>query len=318
MRTKEMMAYEKHLREFGLLDKLANKGTNTNAFQINMAKRLREIAMDALRNNPNHNPNLKHAQDALNSKDYAVDDIGPKGEIRVAAANSPYRSLESYLQEQKREGAEARDLSLAALAEALEINIILCDLDPKGKVTRSQLLNISEDYNPGKPTICVTGGYGHWDAVVDCTFNSYGTVLSGRKVDAIGDGNCGYNAVALSLAALEQKRNAMRLDGTELWGGRKRKWEEDPVVKVIAEAIKETSPEIDPAELKSKIIEIQKKFLNGTKESENLESTEAREVSPEVKKQIEDDEALAWKIAAQDMIDEEDEISHKGGPSNRS
>ena len=311
----------KRLKDLKLDHALEKKYRNSQAFQEDMALKLRGVAMRALRGDiSRHNLSLQRMRANLDSGVFGVDEIGLSGRVVARAEDSSFQNLASYLAEQEPDHAEARDLSLAALAEALEINIVLCRFDAHGQVTSSQKINMSDAYDMNKPTICMAGGYGHWEAVVDCEFDEAGEVVSGRKVPTVGDGNCGYNAVALALAAIEGTRNAprqlMERAPADLWKGRMEglgKKQDEEQQERILQAIGKVAPHDDPALLASKILDAQTRLLGSQGERKNQETP----VLPSEEEQFKKDEVLAWEIAAKDMKDEESEEEDFGrhGPS---
>ena len=255
-------------------------------------------------------------------------------------------SLGAFVGDQRRQAAWATDVSLVALADALDVNLVLCKVTPQGAVTSEQRLN-NNSYDIDKPTVYVSGGDGHWDAVVDCKTDASGKVLSGRKVSAVGDGNCGYNAIALGLAAITGSRNAPapavagpsarapsgaeKVTKAEPWKeklksilatahGASRKAD----MKLIQEAaIGDGSLE---SIVRQKILETQQtalpeqlRQLTNTEPKKTRDEGAPSELSPEqqaIEKQIKADETLAWELAGQEALkdDESDEESSQFRP----
>lgn len=303
MSPAERELYDKLIKELKATATKEHK--DTRDFQRQMAAKLRQFTMRALTGEIlSGHDNLERTRDSLRRGEGATDD----------EVNSPYQSMESYLLDQGPDKAEATDLSLAVLADALGLNIVLCNPDLTNGGVQSQALNLGS-YDPQKPTICVTGGYGHWDAFVDCEFDERGKVISGHIARAAGDGNCGYNAVALALAAYAKTINAPKvspeMSSVQRWTPRMEQSNARNAVKAVSEAIKEIkgTPEATDSystSLVSKILETQTKRWNSSSKHESPEVHEERTISAEEKEQIKQDEALAWKIAAKDVLDDEE------------
>lgn len=294
--------YDKLFEELNAISRKEHE--NTLDFQRKMAAKLRQFTMRALKGEIlTDHPNLQRIRDSLSGGKWAVD----------VDKNSPYKSIKSYVLAQGANYAEATDLSLAILADALGLNIVLCNPDLTNGGVQSQPLNLGS-YDPTKPTICVTGGYGHWDAFVDCKFDATGKVLSGHIARAAGDGNCGYNAVALAYAAHHKTINAPivspELSSVQRWTPRMEESNVRNAVKAVSEAIGEIKGKPEATDsysrlLVSKILETQTKRWNSSSKHENPEVHEERTLSEKEKEQIKQDEALAWKIAAKDQLDDE-------------
>ncbi len=227
--------------------------------------------------------------------------------------NVPESSLEHYLVDQAGNATHATNTSLAVLADVLNVNIVLCEVASNGTVSKQQRLN-EASYEPEKQTLCVVGGRGHWDALVDCQINKEtGVVSSGRLARAVGDGNCGYNAVALALAAATNSRNAPgavvgtpKITTPVPW--------EEKIKKILAagsgacanefEKIQKGSTD-DASMLREKIIDTQKRLLQGFAKGRDpspITAEPSRTMTPEQQKQIKDDEKLALELAAEEAV----------------
>lgn len=274
-------------------------------------------------------------------------------EHHTTRGDSPEGSLNAYLRDQMREGAWATYASLVALGDALDVNVVLCDFTPEGRVKSQQTLN-NTSYELDKPTVYVTGGKGHWDAVVDCKTDATGKVLSGRKVKAEGDGNCGYNAIAIGLDALTGSRNALahapavsvptarspssteKVTKAEPWKARLKSifvLENEVSRKAEMERIQKATTG-DESTVRQKILEKQQaalqaaraalpehlRQLTDTGSKKPTEGAAPRVLTAEqerIEKQIEADEKLAWELAAQEALNDDESAEDSSPPTPR-
>ena len=247
------------------------------------------------------------------------------------------RSLEAYLQDQSGQYAEATNGSLGALADALDVNVVWCDVNRAGVVEQQHRLN-DASFDATKPTLCITGGYGHWNAVVDCDIDAQGVVKSGRVVHAHGDGSCGYNAIALGLAAITGSRNAptpaVAEPSARAASGAEKVTQAEPwkerLKSILATTDKADMEGIQKAAIgggslesivRQKILETQLKALPA--HLRQLTDTEAGKVkdgapsvlTPEqqaIEEQIKVDEKLAWELAGQEALKDDESDEERG------
>ena len=302
------MALSDQLDRLELKNPLGAKYHNSRVFQQKMAARLRKVAMASLegtlrdRNNQlvEDTPSVTLIRERLREGSAAV------------TRRAPEASLENFLRDQRGNGAHATDVSLAVLADALDVNIVLCKrVVPNGPISE-QALNLAS-YDAQKSTLYVVGGYGHWDAFVDCEISEQtGRVISGRVAKAVGDGNCGYNAVALALAAATNSINAPRavadaakMITPEPWKEKIKKiMSAEPKTRAAAFQNIQKMGDAEASMLREQLIETQKKQLEkwaGIRESHPTIEEPARAMTPEQQKQIESDEMLAFELAAEEV-----------------
>ena len=158
------------MKKLGLDGMFDKKHLDENDYQISMAAKLRELTFQYLRG------------------DFAgkgVED-GPQV-IELRTNLNADGTMNKFVGLQSKDRAWATYLELTLLAELLGTNFAV-KMSAGGKNPTILTANPSED----KPTITlVNENNTHWSASID-----------GSKKTTLGDGNCGYNAFALSLASM--------------------------------------------------------------------------------------------------------------------
>ena len=162
----------KRMERLGLKDILEKKYYGRYSYEMAMAAKLRDLTFQYLRGE------LR-----------GVIEDGPEiKELRANLLDS--RTMDYFVRTQSRNKAWARELELTVLAELLGANLAVTKTGGWDVPTI-----LSKDPSEEKPTIELHNEYEtHWIAKIE-----------GVQTSTLGDGNCGYNAFALSLASLARR-----------------------------------------------------------------------------------------------------------------
>ena len=237
------------MKKLGLEGMFKKEYSDEPAYQISMAAKLRELTFQYLRG------------------DFAgkgVED-GPQV-IELRTNLKATGTMNQFVGSQSKDRAWATYLELTLLAELLGTNFAV-KMSGGGKNPTILTANPSED----KPTITLVNDQNtHWSASID-----------GSKKSTLGDGNCGYNAFALSLASMTRKERSTVAAVTS-------------AAKIIRddESLRLTAS-IDEARI--------------AEEQYDAAMTRIKEESPDqynqIQKQIHDDYQVALKLAMDDLPD---------------
>lgn len=159
----------KRMEKLGLKGFLEKKYRNDRLFQEALASRLREMTFLYIRGD--------------------LRELIPDGpEVRELRENlKESRTLDQFIRKQSRPREWATDVELTILAELIGANLAVTMIGGSEEPTI-----LSKSPSEHKPTIFLHNEYNtHWSAVI-----------GGVKQDTYADGNCGYNAFALSMASL--------------------------------------------------------------------------------------------------------------------
>jgi hypothetical protein len=162
----DMQRFEK----LGLKSILYKQYNNQQEFQKEIAIKLRSLTFEYLKGN--------------------LHDIIEDGPLvkKFRGGLQKLGRMKEYVNKQSCEGAWATDEDLGLLSEVLGVNISI--IIPE---IQNEPIEWYGDANNQKPTITLYNEKcTHWDAQV-----------CGKKKKAMGDGNCGYNAVGLCLLTLK-------------------------------------------------------------------------------------------------------------------
>lgn len=241
------------MQALGLKDILEAKYSNEQAFQKAMSAKLRELTFQYLK-----------------GELQGVVDDGPQ----VKALRESLREMgimDNFVKQQSQNGAWATYLELTLLAELVDANFAV-KMTGGGKKPTILTADPSED----KPTILLHNAHNtHWSAQVD-----------GVKRSTLGDGNCGYNAFALSLASLAPQKPILSSSIT-------------PELAAIADArfIRNQETQLLRSTI-SEAKEAEKAFKHAMA---NLPDSDRAKIE----KQIHDDRLFALKLATSNLPDEE-------------
>ena len=158
------------MEQLGLKRMLENKFYGEGLFETDMAKKLRKLTFDYLRG--------RLTRDGIEDGPAVI-------EVRTNLIESG--TLETFLRKQSPNMAWATDVELTLLAELIGVNLAVTMTGGRKEPTI-----LSKDPSEDKPTVTLCNEDNkHWSAMV-----------KGVKIITRADGNCGYNAFALSLASL--------------------------------------------------------------------------------------------------------------------
>ena len=167
------MLDRQRMQQLGLLPILDNDELNDSSFQQVMAKQLRDLTFRYLKGELHH--------------------IVPDGsQVEILRANLiASRLLDEFVSQQAPNQAWATDVELTLLTELLGTNFAV-HMTGGGQSPTILTANPQET----KPTVVLYNDSNtHWSPQIN-----------GKKSHALGDGNCGYNAVAQALKALHAKK----------------------------------------------------------------------------------------------------------------
>jgi len=172
------------LEQLGLQE-IIKKRQSDEDYQIEMAKKLRALACDYVAGK------LKNIND------------GPAvialREFIAAGALYPIKTVDQFVQSQKKDGVWAEQMNFV-VQELLNCNIALMT-DSSIKEKLAPTIWDNDKKNAVTLTIKNNDSNTHWEAVI-----------KGKPVRTKGDGNCYYNAVALSLKSeIEKKQQPLKL-----------------------------------------------------------------------------------------------------------
>ncbi len=161
------------MKKLGLKALLEEKYSDEGALQVAMAKKLRELTFQYL---------------SGNLANIVAD--GPEVKT-LRAALKENGSMDSFIQSQSSNKAWATYLELTLLAELTQVNFAV-----KMSKDSDIFTVLTANPNAKNPTVIMHNERNtHWSAHV-----------SGAKKDTLADGNCGYNAFALSLTDLAPEK----------------------------------------------------------------------------------------------------------------
>lgn len=158
------------LAKLGVKSLLYKPYSDEQEFQKEIATKLRTLTFEYLKGNLSH-----------------IIEDGPLVK-KFRGGLQKLGRMNEYVNKQSCEGAWATDEDMELLSEVLGVNLSI--IIPE---IQKDPIEWYGDANNQKPTITLYNEKcTHWDAQVN-----------GKKKKAIGDGNCGYNAVGISLLALK-------------------------------------------------------------------------------------------------------------------
>lgn len=302
------MSFQNRLTQFGLDTMLTARYQNEFEFQRMMAARLRTMSMDALQSKLRDNKGVivEDGEHVKRLKERIT--TGTEGlEIGYGSHSKKVTTVAQYVADQGHDTANAEAMSLMLMSDILDINIVHRDTNGSCKLISA--------YKPENPTIVLTGGKGHWDAVINCNVNFTNdkvTVTGGTVVRAAGDGNCGWNAVALALAAkakelkinagpVIEQRQVVSVPVSSPWEKRAKRERSDSTDGLSLDSLSikkpKTSKEIITAQQEA-LEKFQEKATDKTVESTPVLETNQTTVEAA---QIKTDHVLALKLAAEEL-----------------
>ena len=155
------------LKQLGLLELLQNKNQSEIDFEKNMAAKLRALTFQYLKG------------------ELTIQDGDAVKELRNNLQLNEIDGLVKFVRKQSPNKAWATDVEMTLLAELLDVNVAV------KTAPKAQAFNLSAHPSKDKATfVLINRDNVHWNAE-----------LNGVEKEAIGDGNCGYNSMALLVKA---------------------------------------------------------------------------------------------------------------------
>lgn len=262
----------KRMERLGLKDILENQYSDEHTFQIAMAAKLRQLTFQYLRGDligvVEDGPQVKELRTNLNASG----------------------TMDKFVRSQSPNGAWATYLELTLLAELVGANFAV---KMSGGRENSTMLTAAP--REDKPTITLDNEHNtHWSAQID-----------GTKKSTRGDGNCGYNAFALSLASLAPQKPTF--SPPEI----RKQATVSPVSSASSSAAAASFSSAAQTIRQEEALRLKATIQESQKAEEQFESTMQRikQESPEqfdnIQKQIHEDYLFALTLAVNDLPDEE-------------